>query len=408
MNTAASDIINYCSFCLKTREQVAKLIVSDSVGICNECVECCVQLLDNKHQPQSTANLDSKSESSIDPARLKKYLDQYVIGQDDAKIMLSVAIANHYKRISCQDPDQNISKANILMLGPTGSGKTLLAKTVADYLDVPFAIGDATSITESGYVGDDVESLISRLLQSANGDIEKTQKGIVFIDEIDKIGRKSESASITRDVSGEGVQQALLKLVEGTRCRVPAVQGRKHPAGEMIEIDTTDILFIAGGAFVGIDNIIKTRKHGTAMGFSADVGLGDMQTQESDVTPDDLIKFGMIPEFVGRFPNWVKLKQLEKTDLVKILTQVKNNLIDQYQWLLAQDQIELSFHDEAIDQIVKNTLLHGTGARGLQSEIERVLIPHMFNVYQYRDHNIKSLTIDLELVNNPQPLKEIT
>lgn len=405
MNTIASDMINYCSFCLKTREQVTKLIVGDNVGICNECVECCVDLLDNKNDigiNDQTTVLDS-----IDPRQLKKHLDQHVVGQDDAKIMLSVAIANHYKRISKESQHININKANILMLGPTGSGKTLLAKSVAEYLNVPFAIGDATSITESGYVGDDVESLISRLLQAADGDVEKTQKGIVFIDEIDKIGRKSESASITRDVSGEGVQQALLKLVEGTRCRIPAVSGRKHPAGEMIEIDTSDILFIAGGAFVGIENIVKSRKHGTVMGFSAEIEHGEFHDTDHDIVPDDLIKYGMIPEFVGRFPNWVKLKKLDKDDLIKILSVVHNNFLDQYRWLMKQDCIELNFDTSAIDQIVEKTLSHGTGARGLQSEIERVLIPHMFNAHRYRENNIKSLTIDCDLVNNPQPLKEI-
>jgi ATP-dependent Clp protease ATP-binding subunit ClpX len=407
MNTVNSDIINYCSFCLKTRDQVEKLIVGDSVGICNECVDCCVQLLDNQPVNKNITNVDSNSCNSIDPIELKNYLDQYVIGQDSAKVMLSVAIANHYKRINKTNDSIEINKANILMLGPTGSGKTLLAKTVANYLNVPFAIGDATSITESGYVGDDVESLISRLLQAADGDIEKTQKGIIFIDEIDKIGRKSESASITRDVSGEGVQQALLKLIEGTKCRIPAAAGRKHPAGEMIEIDTKDILFIAGGAFVGIDQIVKNRKHGTMMGFSASIDHQDHSEHEHDVIPDDLIKFGMIPELVGRFPNWIKLSTLTKDDLTKILTQVKNNFIDQYQWLLKQDQIELIFDHSAIEQIVENTINHCTGARGLQSEIERVLMPHMFNVYSYKNQKIKTLIIDDDLVNNPRPIKEI-
>jgi ATP-dependent Clp protease ATP-binding subunit ClpX len=245
------------------------------------------------------------------------------------------------------------------------------------------------------------------LLQSANGDIEKTQKGIIFIDEIDKIGRKSESASITRDVSGEGVQQALLKLVEGTICRIPAVAGRKHPSGDMIEVDTKNILFIAGGAFVGIENIIKNRKFGTAMGFSAEVDHKHDSISDADVIPEDLIKFGMIPELVGRFPNWVKLSALERDDLTKILTQVKNNFIDQYQWLLQQDQIDLTFDNSAILQIVENTISHSTGARGLQSEIERVLMPHMFNAHTYRNHQIKKLIIDDDLVNNPRPLKEI-
>jgi ATP-dependent Clp protease ATP-binding subunit ClpX len=403
MNAQVTDGINYCSFCYKTREAVAKLIVSDNVGICNECVDSCVQLLNNETEPSNSTN---NSPTSLDPRQLKDYLDKFIVGQEIAKIMLSVAIVNHYKRINNKDKKRTISKANILMLGPTGSGKTLLAKTVAEYLDVPFAIGDATSLTESGYVGDDVESLISRLLQNADGNIEKTQKGIVFIDEIDKISRKSESASITRDVSGEGVQQALLKLVEGTKCRIPALPGRKHPAGEMIEIDTTDILFIAGGAFVGIENIVKTRKYGTSIGFSADMSTELVNDTDIAVIPEDLIKYGMIPEFVGRFPNWVTLQKLSRHDLIKILTEVKNNYIEQYHWLLAQDNIDLNFTDSAIELIVEKTLNNNTGARGLQSEIERVLIPHMFMAHDYQNRKIKSLIIDDQLVNNPQPLKE--
>jgi ATP-dependent Clp protease ATP-binding subunit ClpX len=403
MNTQVIDSINYCSFCYKTREQVEKLIVSDKVGICNECVDSCVQLLDNEIKSTSSTNSNQKT---LDPRNLKEYLDKFIVGQDNAKVMLSVAIVNHYKRINNVNKSQNINKANILMLGPTGSGKTLLAKTVAEYLDVPFAIGDATSLTESGYVGDDVESLIGRLLQNADGNIEKTQKGIIFIDEIDKISRKSESTSITRDVSGEGVQQALLKLVEGTRCRIPALPGRKHPAGEMIEIDTSDILFIAGGAFVGIENIVKTRKYGTSIGFSADMSTELPPETDISIIPNDLIKFGMIPEFVGRFPNWVTLRKLNKQDLISILTEVKNNYIEQYRWLLAQDNIDLNFTDSAVELIVENTLNNNTGARGLQSEIERVLIPHMFMAHDYQNRNIKSLTIDDQLVNNPQPLEE--
>jgi len=331
-----------------------------------------------------------------------------VIGQDPAKTVLSVAIVNHYKRINNQDPDVEIEKSNILMLGPTGSGKTLLARTVARFLDVPFAIADATSITEAGYVGDDVESMISRLLLAANGDVEKAQRGIVFVDEIDKIARKSESASITRDVSGEGVQQALLKLVEGTVCRVPAQGGaasggRKHPQGEIIEVDTRNILFIAGGAFVGIDNIIKNRVQGTAIGFGAALAQGQ-DSNLQDCVPDDLVKFGMIPEFVGRFPTWVGLDELDLDQLTQILTEVKNNYVSQYQWLFSRDDIELEFTSDALKSIAHQAQENRTGARGLHSEIERALMPHMFHLREYRARSINRVVIDKEQVNKPTHL----
>ena len=388
-----------CSFCGKHKDSVAKLIVSDAVAICNECVALCQDLLVDS--PAKILPTDIN-----DPRKLKQYLDQYCIGQEQAKIMLSVAIINHYKRIRNQDPDQEITKANILMIGPTGSGKTLLARTVARYLDVPFAIADATSITEAGYVGDDVESLISRLYANSGHDVQRTQQGIIFVDEIDKIARKSESVSITRDVSGEGVQQALLKMVEGTRCRIPAGGGRKHPAGEMIEIDTTNILFIAGGAFVGLDKIIGNRINGSSIGFNSPVR--DQQDINLDqVDPDDLVRFGMIPEFVGRFPGVVNLQPLEREDLVHILTKVKNNYIDQYQWLFRQDQIELIFSESALDAIVDRAQSSGTGARALHSEIERALMPHMFHLRAYHEAGINRVDIDADLVNNPKPLKEI-
>jgi ATP-dependent Clp protease ATP-binding subunit ClpX len=290
------------------------------------------------------------------------------------------------------------------MLGPTGSGKTLLAKSVARYLDVPFAIADATSITEAGYVGDDVESLITRLYTAANGDINRTQRGIIFVDEIDKIARKGESASITRDVSGEGVQQALLKMVEGTMCRVPAGGGRKHPSGDMIEIDTKNILFIAGGAFVGLDSIVKNRVQGTSIGFSAKVE-SDSDADLALTTPDDLVKYGMIPEFVGRFPNWVSLQELSKQDLVHILTGVKNNFVEQYKWLFAEDGVELQFTDLALDTIAERTLSSKTGARGLHSELERVLMPHMYNLKRYPGMGIKCVEIGPNLVNIPIALE---
>jgi ATP-dependent Clp protease ATP-binding subunit ClpX len=397
------ETLDNCSFCGKHKDSVAKLIVGSEVSICNECVDLCQTLLKEELPEKSKEAIDD----TLDPRAIKDHLDQYVIGQNYAKMVLSVAIANHYKRIANADPDTEIQKANILMLGPTGSGKTLLARTVARYLDVPFVIADATSLTEAGYVGDDVESLITRLFTAAGGDVGRTQRGIVFVDEIDKISRRSESASITRDVSGEGVQQALLKLVEGTKCRITPQGGRKHPAGETVEIDTTNILFIAGGAFVGLDNIVKSRVKGTSIGFSAQVVADNTSVTLDKTTPEDLIKFGMIPEFVGRFPSWVALAELTKEDLVRILQDIKHSYVSQYQWLFQRDQIELKFSADSLDLIAERTMANKTGARGLHSELERVLLPHMYNLTRYRTHGIRTVSIDSQQVNIPKELKEI-
>jgi ATP-dependent Clp protease ATP-binding subunit ClpX len=316
-----------------------------------------------------------------------------------------VAVVNHYKRINNQDKNTEIEKANILMLGPTGSGKTLLARTVARYLDVPFVIADATSLTEAGYVGDDVESMIARLYTVADNNVERCQRGIIFLDEIDKIAKKSESATVSRDVSGEGVQQALLKLIEGTKCKISAQGNKKTNLADTVEIDTSNILFIAGGAFVGMDRIIQNRMQGTSMGFGAQIIAKDSATTES-VAPDDLVKFGMIPEFVGRFSSCVTLHSLTKQQLISILTEVKNNFVDQYKWLFDQDQVCLKFDTDSLDLIAERTLQTKTGARGLHSELERVLLPHMFDLPRYRKNNILQVTINKTQVNTPMTLIE--
>jgi ATP-dependent Clp protease ATP-binding subunit ClpX len=402
------DVLHFqeCSFCGKHKSVVKKLIVGEGTAICSDCVDLCNSLLEQDFDDQSDIDSNAKR-IGLYPDDIKSFLDQHIIGQDQAKQVLSVAVANHYKRINNKSDSISIQKSNVLILGPTGSGKTLLAKTVAKYLDVPFVVADATSLTEAGYVGDDVESMISRLLAMADGDVEKTERGIVFIDEVDKIARKSESTSITRDVSGEGVQQALLKLVEGTVCRVPQGARRKNPNTEMIEIDTSNILFIAGGAFVGLGEIIAHRLDGNSIGFGAQVAnIKQEDNYLSKVTPDDLMKFGMIPEFTGRFTSRVVVEELTKDQLIKVLTDVKNNYISQYTYLFELDELELIIEHAAIEQIADNCLKLKTGARGLHSEIERVLLPHMFNIQPYIKSGIKQIVIDVNQVNNPHSLLE--
>lgn len=393
--------ITHCSFCGAHKDIVKKFIISENVAICSECVELCNKLLIEDDENAVATEIDK----DFDALAIKKYLDDHVIGQENAKIVLSVAIANHYKRITNPPKNIELQKGNILLIGPTGSGKTLLAKTVAKYLNVPFVVADATSLTEAGYVGDDVESMISMLINAANGDIKLAEKGIVFIDEIDKIARKGESTSITRDVSGEGVQQALLKLVEGTFCRIPSSGSRKHPNGEMLEVDTKNILFIAGGAFVGLNDIIKTRIKGTTIGFGAEIqNVVTKDNAYKNVIPDDLTKFGMIPEFIGRFTTTVSLEDLSKIDLIDVLTKVKNNYISQYQYLFSLDNIDLIFENESLEQIVNNCIKLKVGARGLHTELERVLLPHMYNIRLYTKNNINKINITKEMVIFPQSL----
>jgi ATP-dependent Clp protease ATP-binding subunit ClpX len=392
--------LTICSFCSNHKDIVKKLIVSDTAAICNDCIDLCISLINDDEKIHE----NEKKQFDYNAFDVKEFLDNHIIGQDQAKIALSVGITNHYKRIKMPPKDLDITKGNILLVGPTGSGKTLLAKTVAKFLNVPFVVADATSLTEAGYVGDDVESMIGMLITEAEGDVSLAERGIVFIDEIDKIARKGESTSITRDVSGEGVQQALLKLVEGTVCRVPASKGKKHPSGEMIEVNTKNILFIAGGAFVGLKDILKSRIKGTTIGFGAEIKNLDEDIEVKDVTPDDLTKFGMIPEFIGRFTTTITLDELNKEQLILVLTKIKNNFIDQYKYLFSIDNIELNFTDEAIEKIVDNCLKLKVGARGLHTELERVLMPHMFNTKTYKENNIKKINIDEGLISQPKSI----
>ena len=404
-----------CSFCGKAQESVRKIIAGPGVYICNECIGLCNDIIENEYNEEDEESYTLAGLDKIpSPKEIKQTLDEYVIGQDEAKKTLAVAVYNHYKRIAHEEEieekhekdsnDVEIQKSNILLLGPTGCGKTLLASTLAKILNVPFAIADATTLTEAGYVGEDVENILLKLIQAADGDIEKAEKGIIYIDEIDKITRKSENPSITRDVSGEGVQQALLKIVEGTVASVPPQGGRKHPHQELLQIDTTNILFICGGAFEGLENIIKDRIGKKSIGFGAEIQSSkdtDKYKVFEQLLPQDLLKFGMIPEFVGRLPILATLKELDRKALIKITTEPKNALVKQYKKLLEMDDVELEFEQEALEAIVDKAIERKTGARGLRAIIEDIMRDIMFEIPS--NEKIEKCIITKSTVENGEP-----
>ncbi|MDR0325591.1 MAG: ATP-dependent Clp protease ATP-binding subunit ClpX [Oscillospiraceae bacterium] len=402
-----------CNFCGKHQDQVRRLIAGPSACICNECVQLCLTILDDGVDYNRTPAI-AQADTLKRPHEIRALLDEYIIGQEDAKIALSVAVYNHYKRIFCADGDDGVElqKSNILMLGPTGCGKTYFASTLAKILNVPFAIADATTLTEAGYVGEDVENILLRLIQAADHDIERAERGIIYIDEMDKIARKSENVSITRDVSGEGVQQALLKILEGTVANVPPTGGRKHPHQDFLQINTANILFICGGAFDGIENIVENRMGKRTMGFSGLVEskkTKDLTAVLREVTPHDLLKYGIIPELVGRLPIIAPLGQLTREELVMILTEPKNSLVKQYKKLFEMDNVELAFEDEALDEVAELAVERGIGARGLRAVIESVMTNIMYSIPM--DPSIERVVItrdtikekvEPELTRNPE------